>query len=419
MKPLLSICIPTYGHDLDLRVMLKTLTSLKTFRDNEEVEVVISDNCSPDGTEKVCRKFVEEFPGRVRYFRNETNVGDSNFGLSLTRGEGEYCKLANDTILFREEGLKKILDAVKEHREKKPVLFFTNQQWQPEHRHCETLSEFIDAVSMFSTWIGSFGIWKEELKDFKDFDRMRALYLTQVDVLCREISQGRHVEVYNGIFSENMPRPEKGGYSVSRIFGKNYFIILKPYVESGHLTKAAYKLEKKRILRRQILPFSLTFSHAFGNDGYFKDIFANYWTDWMYWAAMPFVIAATFLKKLKKVPLPGFIIYPLHRLSFRRRNRHNSTYPAHMFRHGCVNVGKDSSGALNIKTDGCVFDRLLIENRVKIGKNVLFDFVTDGGKGPIVVEDDVIIGDNSVIRSGVIIRRGTVVPENSVVAKDL
>lgn len=428
MKPLLSICIPTYGHDIDLRVALETLVQLPTFADSDEIEVVISDNCSPDRTQEVCRKFVERFPGRIRYFRNETNIRDANFGLSLSRGEGLFLKLTNDTIVFRDSGLKRMLEAVRKYRDEKPVLFFSNQEKELEQRSCSSLSDFVDETSMWSTWIGSFGIWKEDMDRLTDFARMRDLYLTQVDVLCRMVTEKKRAEVFNYRFCDTFPRPLKGGYSVSLIFGNYYFRILKPYVATGGLTRAAYNLEKKRMLRNQILPFSLTFSHEFNNEGYFKYLFANYCTDYMYWCAMPFVIAAAVIKVMKK-PLArrftadeGTSALPMlfHRLTFRRRNRQNAAYPTNLFKRGCVAVGKATSGGIGIRGSSHPFARLLIGDNVTLAPKVCFVLSEDGkSNGPTVVRDKVTIGEGATIYSGVILGEGAVIAPGAEVRTDV
>ena len=66
----------------------------------DDIEVVISDNASTDGTERICREFAAADP-RVRYFRNTSNVGaHPNFNLAFDRSRGRYFKwLAHDDLL--------------------------------------------------------------------------------------------------------------------------------------------------------------------------------------------------------------------------------------------------------------------------------------------------------------------------------
>ena len=64
-QPLLSICIPTYNRSEQLRRALESLVGQEGF---SEVEVVISDNCSTDGT--------EEGTMRLFVFRQQRPVHD-------------------------------------------------------------------------------------------------------------------------------------------------------------------------------------------------------------------------------------------------------------------------------------------------------------------------------------------------------
>ena len=87
MTPLLSICIPTYNHAELLDQALARLTSLPAFASGD-VEVVLSDNASTDGTRAVGERYAAAFPSRVNYFRNPENVFDRNYELALSHGRG-------------------------------------------------------------------------------------------------------------------------------------------------------------------------------------------------------------------------------------------------------------------------------------------------------------------------------------------
>jgi glycosyltransferase involved in cell wall biosynthesis len=60
----------------------------------EDFELIISDNASSDGTEEICRRYVEK-DRRVRYCRNEENLGGAfNFNRTFELATGEYFKWA-------------------------------------------------------------------------------------------------------------------------------------------------------------------------------------------------------------------------------------------------------------------------------------------------------------------------------------
>ena len=55
MKPLVSICIPTYNRVEQLKITMESIMAQPEFREGK-VEIVISDNASDDDTGKtICR----------------------------------------------------------------------------------------------------------------------------------------------------------------------------------------------------------------------------------------------------------------------------------------------------------------------------------------------------------------------------
>src|SRR2546430_8992564 len=88
--PKVSIGMPVYnGADYIRRAVQSILA-----QDYEDFELIISDNASTDETESICREFAER-DGRIRYFRNETNVGASqNYNNVFRLAKGQYFKWA-------------------------------------------------------------------------------------------------------------------------------------------------------------------------------------------------------------------------------------------------------------------------------------------------------------------------------------
>src|SRR6266404_2786201 len=86
MTPLLSICIPTYNRANLLRETLAHLREVCS----EDVEIVISDNCSPDDTQDAIRAFAPRF-AHFRAFRQPENRGGIvNFSAALSGAGGKY-----------------------------------------------------------------------------------------------------------------------------------------------------------------------------------------------------------------------------------------------------------------------------------------------------------------------------------------
>jgi len=98
----LSICIPTYNrHDELLRLIKSIEIAAKSLPSTADVEVVVSDNASTDGTEVVMRE-AESRLNYIIYSRNEKNQGfAANLNKAIEISSGDYCWLmgSDDVIL--------------------------------------------------------------------------------------------------------------------------------------------------------------------------------------------------------------------------------------------------------------------------------------------------------------------------------
>lgn len=89
--PLLSIGLPVYNGAGHLREALESLVA----QDVDDFELVICDNASTDDTPRICAEFAERDP-RVRYVRNETNIGAAaNFNRAFELCSGSYFMWAS------------------------------------------------------------------------------------------------------------------------------------------------------------------------------------------------------------------------------------------------------------------------------------------------------------------------------------
>jgi glycosyltransferase involved in cell wall biosynthesis len=92
-SPLVSIGVPTYYRPDGLRRLLTSLVN-QTY---QNLEIVVSDNCSPTAeTEAIVKEF-SAVDSRVRYFRQSQNIGlFYNFKFVFDQSSGEYFAWAAD-----------------------------------------------------------------------------------------------------------------------------------------------------------------------------------------------------------------------------------------------------------------------------------------------------------------------------------
>lgn len=111
-SPLLSICIPTYNRAqyLDDSLLNIGLQFDKNQELIEKVEVVVSDNASPDNTADIVHKYQKKYKN-IKYFRNNTNLGpDKNYINSVLKAGGEYGWIIGDDDLIVKGGLDFVVD---------------------------------------------------------------------------------------------------------------------------------------------------------------------------------------------------------------------------------------------------------------------------------------------------------------------
>lgn len=459
IRPLLSICIPTYNRAEHLRHTLASITSQPPFLNTEEVEIIISDNNSADHTAAVAQEYINRFGSKIKYFCNEKNIGFDNFEKSMSLANGEFLKLNNDTLSICAGGLEKMLNLIKANIEERPVLFFHILREEGQVS-CNNLNEFFEEVSYYNTWIASFGLWREEFFGNNFFRDYNYTQIPQSYVLLHFIANGKRAVVCEGAFLKPAMPKNKGGYNIAEVFGKNYLIILKEFVENGFLSKKVYEKEKKKILLKHINGFYFDHKkgYAFSKTGYFKYLFAdykfnlyfyyNYLKNMLAEADMSFLYSKKILDDKKIYKVLGMVIYakklpkaPKPISSWEQFNQHNYTVSLNGFDIKKVKVGRYTYGGLRVETYGIGDEKLLIGDFCSIGPEVAFILSSEhpyksvstypfkvkflnqekeaASKGDIIIKDDVWIGMRSIILSGVTIGQGAIIAAGSVVTKSV
>jgi abequosyltransferase len=278
MSPIyLTIAIPTFNRSSVLDLSLASLTSQKIFSHSNCVEIIVSDNCSTDNTQIVCEKYLKKYPGKFFYYKNTSNIGDKNFEKSLSYGSGQFLKLSNDSLCYKQDSLQHMVEIIKKNIQRKPVLFFLNNSIPTTTTpisELKNIDDFIATVSYFVTWIACFGIWKVDFDKLEDFNRQSKLQLTQVDVLFRMLSeQNRHSIVDNKNIFGVQQVGSKGGYGLFNVFVENYFYILDQF---NIKTDVKIK-EKKRILLNHVALFDAesSFKNSFLKENRFRILVNN------------------------------------------------------------------------------------------------------------------------------------------------
>lgn len=161
--PFFSVVIPTYNRISDLRFALFCLLR-QTFAN---FEIIISDNCSIDGTQASIKSINDK---RIRYFRNKTTVKEAvNESKAIKKAKGKYVFLhADDDFLMYKNSLKEVHDEISKYHPgfirlnyfslslgKNRIFKFgfnkhlTTDKYLPPHKNFDHILDFINDVDQY------------------------------------------------------------------------------------------------------------------------------------------------------------------------------------------------------------------------------------------------------------------------------
>lgn len=67
----ISFCMPSFNKELYINDAITSILG----QDYKDIELIIVDDASTDGTEDVCKYYTKMYPGKVKYFKNKKNLG--------------------------------------------------------------------------------------------------------------------------------------------------------------------------------------------------------------------------------------------------------------------------------------------------------------------------------------------------------
>lgn len=125
-KPLaISVLVNTYNQETTIARCLDSVLSQEF---GAGFEIVLTDDASSDGTERICREYAARYPHIIRYHRNERNSGirDSYFD-ALLRCRGRYiADCAGDDFWVDDLKLQKEFDIL----ESDPGIMLVHTAWR-------------------------------------------------------------------------------------------------------------------------------------------------------------------------------------------------------------------------------------------------------------------------------------------------
>ncbi len=116
-KPILSICIPTYNRSEYLSESFKILSE-QVGNYVEDIEIIVSDNCSTDNTNEVICSFIDNGLLKITYNKNEENIGGwKNIEKVVSLSSGKYVFVMGDDDLLSPDFFDIIMKYLKKYED--------------------------------------------------------------------------------------------------------------------------------------------------------------------------------------------------------------------------------------------------------------------------------------------------------------
>ena len=252
-QKLLSICFPTYNRAECIGEQLKRLSSVdKSVLD--DVEIIVSDNCSPDNTKDVILSFQSKLD--FKYNRNEKNLGpDENYLYCFSHATGKYVWLVGDDDYLLPENLHVVIETLKD----KDLGFLYIKPGvaseEPQYIEYTAQEEFFKEMGIDITFLTSSIIRNEYVKDV-DVKPYKGTWQEYVPYFLTSIVKGvRNGELLYPIYEAPAASDTNGGYKIFNVFGTDFLRIVRDFYQQKLLSKQSYLIEKDASFRF-LMPFA-------------------------------------------------------------------------------------------------------------------------------------------------------------------
>lgn len=316
-EKLLTLAIPTYNRaeylDLALSQLAKQLP-----RYEGRVEVIVSNNASPDNTSEVVQKYMEKgLP--IRLHTNAENIGaDRNVLRCFTLAKTQYVLIMGDDDFLRDRALGKILFLITRHprfgviycRGYGYVKNFAREQPSTEfqaYRVYRDRSRFFRKIGPLVTFISGMVVNKATIGEDHDPGYFLQTDLNHTNwVLQAILSAPLNIFVEERLLA--IKSANTGGYNLCKVFGRNFNTIFSYFYNRGAAFSNFKTLNRQMLL--YFFPDWIARVRMQGAGSRFQQgdmvgemvpVFKKYWQFWV--VVFPLIkLPVKFLKFLVKVP---------------------------------------------------------------------------------------------------------------------
>jgi abequosyltransferase len=281
-KKVLTLCFPTYNRDWCIKEQIQRLRQCPIDTLND-IEIIISDNCSTDDTEKFVQEAISDGFNCV-YVKNEVNLGmDGNFVQCFKLAKGDYIWLLGDDDYIIIESLPALVSLLAlgqyglvhlNQREQKTTLKNDIEKYKDDNK-------FIRDISYWVTFISA-NIVNTKYIDQIDFKKYMGTWFTIMPLYITALHfEQTNLMIKRPIFEKPKDAVRNGGYNYFKVFVKNYLTIWEEFSDKNIISKSTFLFLKKDIFKKPVNSYIyyLLVRHnqkSLSSDGAWKILFHYY-----------------------------------------------------------------------------------------------------------------------------------------------
>jgi abequosyltransferase len=262
-KPLLTIAIPTYNRAHCLRQSLDVL--FDQLVDEPRVELIVSDNASPDETAAVVKDFVDRGL-KIRYFHNATNLGaDANILQCFEQARGKYVWVVGDDDVLAVNAIDVVMTCLNKDEYDLVYLdcyFFEGLQTPRSRTSRRKIATYTDRkrfarkIHVFFTYLSGNIVNKDRVSANCSF--LSGTHLVQLGWIYTALNgftRGLYIhEKLVGMRVNN----NIGGYNLLHVFGPTFSCITSTWLDSHAVQKTIINGTLQRFWPGMLLNYRLS-----------------------------------------------------------------------------------------------------------------------------------------------------------------
>lgn len=206
--PLVSVILPVYNEELFIRETLESIVC----QDYKNLEILISNNYSSDGTADLCREFANR-DQRIKFFEQTSNIGAiANHAFLTSKAKGKYIILTSGHDKWSENYILANVKSLEDNRS--ALLSYGTPCWIDEKGlPFDRFSGWFDTRGLSAISRFFFVFWgkpnpilglirRDKFPDLTNFNFVGADNV----ILCRLALQGEFIHTVNTIFCRRQNR---------------------------------------------------------------------------------------------------------------------------------------------------------------------------------------------------------------------